>query len=381
MKVLLIGEYSRLHNSLKEGLIKLGHEVTIVAAGDGFKNFPVDINISSFTSKYAAFKLISKLCLKLFNFNLNNLENYYRFKQILPKLKDYDVVQIINERTINTNPDLEIKLLKTIKKQNKKLFLLSCGTDYSSIKYANDKQLKYSILTPYHNNKTLKKEYQFLLNYLEEPHLKLYSFLMENVDGIIASDIDYHLPLLKNNKYLGLIPNPINTDIIAFKQLKIDDKINVFYGLNTKNRHQKGSVIIEKALQIIKQKHPDKVNITTTENLPYKTYISAYNKAHILIDQVYSYDQGYNALEAMAKGKVVFSGAEKEWLDYYNLEKDTAVFNALPSAEKLANAISFLIMNPDKITEVSSNARAFIEREHHYIESSKKYLNLWESSI
>jgi hypothetical protein len=31
------------------------------------------------------------------------------------------------------------------------------------------------------------------------------------------------------------------------------------------------------------------------------TYINSYNKAHILLDQVYAYDQGYNALEAMAK--------------------------------------------------------------------------------
>jgi hypothetical protein len=37
----------------------------------------------------------------------------------------------------------------------------------------------------------------------------------------------------------------------------------------------------------------------------YTTYINSYNKAHILLDQTYAYDQGYNALEAMAKGKVV----------------------------------------------------------------------------
>jgi len=36
---------------------------------------------------------------------------------------------------------------------------------------------------------------------------------------------------------------------------------------------------------------------------------------------VYAYDQGFNALEAMAKGKVVFTGAEKEWLELYNLEE------------------------------------------------------------
>ena len=45
MKILLIGEYSRLHNSLKKGLEELGHKVTLVGTGDLFKNYPVDISI------------------------------------------------------------------------------------------------------------------------------------------------------------------------------------------------------------------------------------------------------------------------------------------------------------------------------------------------
>jgi hypothetical protein len=36
-------------------------------------------------------------------------------------------------------------------------------------------------------------------------------------------------------------------------------------------------------------------------DIPYTTYINSYNKAHILLDQTYAYDQGYNALEAMAR--------------------------------------------------------------------------------
>jgi hypothetical protein len=37
------GEYSRFHNSLKEGLLNLGHEVII---GDNdFKNYPLDISV------------------------------------------------------------------------------------------------------------------------------------------------------------------------------------------------------------------------------------------------------------------------------------------------------------------------------------------------
>ena len=45
MKILLIGEYSNLHNSLKQGLQKKGHEVVLLSSGDGFKNFDSDIVI------------------------------------------------------------------------------------------------------------------------------------------------------------------------------------------------------------------------------------------------------------------------------------------------------------------------------------------------
>ena len=45
MNILLIGEFSRLHNSLKEGLIKLGYDVLLIGEGDHFKNYPVDIFI------------------------------------------------------------------------------------------------------------------------------------------------------------------------------------------------------------------------------------------------------------------------------------------------------------------------------------------------
>ena len=44
MKILLIGEYSGFHNSLKKGLQQLGHTVVLVGDGDNYKNYPVDIS-------------------------------------------------------------------------------------------------------------------------------------------------------------------------------------------------------------------------------------------------------------------------------------------------------------------------------------------------
>ena len=46
MNILLIGEYSNFHNSLKQGLIKCGHQVIIAGGRDGFKSLPVDISLN-----------------------------------------------------------------------------------------------------------------------------------------------------------------------------------------------------------------------------------------------------------------------------------------------------------------------------------------------
>ena len=129
-------------------------------------------------------------------------------------------------------------------------------------------------------------------------------------------------------------------------------------------------------MELIKVKYASKIEIIIAENLPYQTYINQYNKAHIILDQVYSFDQGYNALEAMAKGKVVFTGAENEFIKYYNLTEKVAL-NALPDLDYLVKELDYLIENPNEIIAIGTRARKFIEKEHNYIAVAEKYLSKW----
>ena len=91
--------------------------------------------------------------------------------------------------------------------------------------------------------------------------------------------------------------------------------------------------------------------------------------------------QGYNALEAMAKGKVVFTGAEKEWLDYYELKEDSIAINALPDVNYLAKKLSILIDNPEKIESISLNARKFMEEQHGYQNIARIYEDKWLKAL
>jgi glycosyltransferase involved in cell wall biosynthesis len=377
MKILLVGEYSRLHNSLKEGLVALGHEVTLIATGDLFKKFPADIQLQR---KYdhgpgRKWKII---VFKLTGIDLTSVALRRQFNQKKELLKGYDVVQLINENPFGVSITVEREIITYLKEHNKRLFLLSCGTDHISVSYAFQKKFRYSILTPYFEGKISKTQYASILKYMSPKHKAFHDFVFEQIDGVIASDLDYHIPLEGHKKYLGLIPNPVNVDQLEYTPLIISEKIIIFHGINRRTYLKKGSDYFEKALQIIQKKYPEKVEIISVENLPYQHYINKYNQAHIVLDQVFAYDQGYNALEAMAKGKVVFTGAEKEFQDYYELNITVAI-NALPDVQSIANHLEELLLNPDKLNEIGRNATAFIDTHHHYKKIAQKYINTWEA--
>lgn len=380
MKILLLGEYNSSHYTLKEGLQKLGHEVLVVGHGDGFKKRKVDIRYTLKYTEGLSGKLKSVIY-RVFGFDITSWLIKKQFNSFKEQLTGFDVVQLINETAFNATPKTEKALLDFIFKNNKNVFLLSCGTDYVSVKYAHDKKFRYSILTPYFNNKISKKDFWHALMYLTKPYIELHKYVYKHIKGVLASDLDYHIPLLENNKYLGMMPNPINLEKLDYIDLKVTGKIVIFHGINEKNYYKKGNDIFEAALAILKTNYAHKIEIITVKSLPYDDYIKAFDTAHILLDQVFAYDQGFNALEAMAKGKVVFTGAEQEWLDYYNIEENTVAINALPDAEKIAKKLEWLILHPEKITEISKNARAFIEKEHHYINVAKMYLDTWKSKL
>jgi hypothetical protein len=380
MKILLFGEYNRSHWNLKEGLKQLGHEAIVVSTRDGFKKVDVDLEIKNCFESYI-FKKIRNLAIRLLKFDIHAFSVKQQILKNQSKLSGYDIVQFINEAPFDFNRNLQLEIFKTLTIWNKNIFLISAGLDYISVKFAYDKKFRYSILTPYFEKIGGKKDYSAALSYLTPEHINLHNYILKTVKGIIATDLDYHIPLIGNEKYLGLISHPINTGLLKFYKLDIKTKIIIFHGINRRNYFTKGNNIFEEALNKINKKYPEKIDIIVAENLPYKEYLKKFKSAHILLDQVFAYDQGFNALEAMAKGKVVFTGAEQEWLDYYNLKEDTVAINALPDANEIAKKLEWLILNPEKILEISNNARAFVETQHNYIEVAKQYLEKWQSKI
>lgn len=383
MKILLIGEFSRLHNSLKEGLLALGHEVFILGSGDFFKKYPVDISIyPKLFTEVLFFRKCNSFLFKFFKIDLQKTEKGIRFYFKLRQLKQFDHIQLINSDAIETHPSFGKFLLKKLFKNNPKASksLLVCGDETPVVDYLLKKEFEYSILTPYFEDNSLRDQFEYTLKYVGNNYRKQFEFVSRNSDSLIVSDFDYKIPMEQMGFSPTYIPNPINTDIIEFSPLEIDAKIVIFLGINRMNYIKKGIKYFEEALSIIQKKYPEKVEIIITENVAYSDYIKSYDKAHILLDMVYAFDQGYNALEAMAKGKVVFTGASLEFQNFYNLTEKT-VIDAVPNALKIASELEYLILNPNEIIEIGKRARKFIETEHNYVSVASKYLLSWRKNL
>jgi len=174
-----------------------------------------------------------------------------------------------------------------------------------------------------------------------------------------------------------MIPNPVDVDQLEYKAVQPGETIKILHGFSNANYVKKGNQFFDDALDRIAETYPNKVEIKRISGLPYSEYLEHLDACHILLDQVYAYDQGYNALTAMALGKVVFSGAETEWLEHYGLDEDQVAINALPDVAYLTQKLSALIENPEKIAEIGRQARSFVEDKHHYKKIAEAYFNTW----
>ncbi|AWI27016.1 glycosyltransferase [Flavobacterium pallidum] len=376
MNILLIGEYSRLHNSLKEGLMQNGHRVQLAGFGDGFKDYPMDLKFEKKWDR-GFLKKVKVLIHKITGFDMSSYLIYRHFYKNRTFFSGYDAVQLINENSFYCGYHYERKILEHIFRNNKKVFLLSCGADYANVTYCFKNPGFKSVVQPYLAGKIKKKDFQPVLKFREEEYQKLHEYVYDNISGVIASDLDYHVPLEANPKYLGIIPNPVNLEKLKQNTENPRGKIVIFLGINHQNYFQKGIDFFEKALVEIEKKYHDRIEIIVTRSLPYKDYITAYHRAHIILDQAYSMDQGYNALEAMAKGKVVFTGAEKIFETFYNLTEKVAI-NALPDTDYIVSQLAFLIENPDEIKAIGKRASAFIKANHDHIDIANQYARAWQ---
>ena len=157
---------------------------------------------------------------------------------------------------------------------------------------------------------------------------------------------DYQVCYDPHPKLLPLIPIPINTDKIKFRENKVSKKITIFHGLNRYGF--KGTRHIEKAFEILNNRYPNDLELIIKGKMPLRDYLELMQKTNVVIDQTSTYTLGVNGVYALAMGKVVFGGAEPESLKAMGVNR-APIINILPNADNIVRNVEKLLENKESI--------------------------------
>lgn len=363
MKILLIGEYSNVHWTLAQGLKKLGHQVVVLSDGDGWKNY--DRNISLTRGKKTP---VSGLWYYL--------KALYRFKQ----LRGYDVVQIINPMFLLLKAERIMPFYHELRRHNDKVFMgafgmdkywIEAGMNCHTFKYSDfnlGDELRHSDLnTTYYNDWVLGAK-----GVLNET-------IAKDCNGIISGLYEYdasYRPFYANK--LRFIPFPIDTSkYTPTIRRAANGIVKFFIGIQKQRNEYKGTDIMLRALKRVKHDYPDKCEITIVESLPFHEYVKALNNSHVILDQLYSYTPGMNALQAMAQGLVVVGGGEEENYEILNEKELRPIVNVEPCEDSVYNHLVTLVKKPELVELLSKQSIDYVRRHHNYITVAKKYIDFY----
>jgi len=353
IKILLLGEFSGFFLNLAAGLRELGHEVTIAAGYDGFKDIAPDVPLE-FRS-YKRLARIGTFVLPLVH---------------LSKFKNFDVVQVIHPFTPNVRFFPNIEYFRILKRYNKKLFLSAAGSDpvywqlgRSRLRYGPfDDYLRYDIKKARHKfqtKKLLQKNYDIA---------KLF-------DGIIPVMFDYHVGYRDFKNCRNIIPLPIDSGRITYGPLDFKKgPLNIFHGVTRYGF--KGTKFIEEAFEIFGNRYPNDVKLSIQGRLPLDKYLRVMRKQHVVLDQTNSHSMGMNALASLALGKITMSGSE-EVANEANYGTSSPAINLNPSKWDVLQKLEELLDNRSNLHELSLRGREFITTHHDSKLIAQKYVNSW----
>ena len=400
MKILLIGDYSNVHATLAEGLRTLGHEVTVVSDGDGWKNYPRDIDV-----RRPGFG------------RWQSARYYLRLRRLWRSLRGYDVVQLINPVFLPLRAERIWPFYESLRRHNGKLFMGTFGMDHYWVKAGTDcHTFRYSDFNLGTTPRTdIAENALFIADWLNGPKGLLNQRIAADCDGIIAGLYEYYASYEKycpQKEKLTFIPFPIKRLSPSQSPSPSEppsvlrhaspcregwqgaagspdgerleegfgarpEGVVFFIGIQRSRSAYKGTDIMLRALERVEKEMPDKVRVVRVESVPFAEYRKLMLGSDVILDQLYSYTPAMNALEAMSQGLIVVGGGEPENYDILHEEELRPIINVQPNEESVYEALRHLALHPELIPQLRQGSLSYIHRHHDHIKVAQQYLDFW----
>ena len=396
MKILLIGEASFLHNTLKKGLVERGHRVTTMSDGNGWHDAPRDIDLRR-DGRWG---------------KLGGLRVVWQLLRHLPQLCGNDVVQIHNYQFVPLMYRWNTLLLRFLKLTNRRVVKGCFGDDpqifrrqaqgvpaysdtYWSGQLQNADQHRDRIAeviehgaeaswrkTTHMADALVACLYEYWLDYNEPPYAEKLHYIPLPIeceemvrwcDGEMVKCVgnDPPSPSHPNDSQLSTLNS----------QLTPSHPLTILIGLQPKRDFMKGAMKIATFVEEVARRHPGKMQIKYVEGVPYDEYMHLLAEADVLVDQLYSYTPSMNSLAAMARGTVVIGGGEEEYYEFIGEDTLRPIINVRPDVpdEENITAIERALFTDGMLERMAQESIQFVHKYHDYRLVAKQYEQLYYS--
>ena len=363
LRILLLGEYSNVHHTLALGLRALGHSVTVVSDGDGWKDYPRDVDVR-------------RDCYSRWS----SLKYWWKISRLVRTFSGYDVVQLINPVFFPLKAERLWNPYRRLRENNRSVFLGAFGMDHYYLKAGLDrKTFRYSDFNLGDQLRDSEEIGIWKHDWGEGAKGRLNRYVASTCDGIIAGLYEYYAAYRQEfSSKLTFIPFPICVGSEeTFRPRGTGDKVRFFIGIQRLRSAYKGTDIMLRALERVVARFPQQCEMVRVESVPFEQYCQLMESSDVLLDQLYSYTPGMNALEAMARGLVVVGGGEEENYDILREEHLRPIINVLPTEEDVYLKLCDLVEHRDRIPQLSRDSRRYIQKHHGHIAVAQRYVDYW----
>lgn len=361
MKILLIGEYSNVHATLAEGLRELGHSVTVISNGDFWKNYPRDIDVTRKPGMLGGITLMARLY------------------TLLPKMRGYDIVQLINPIFFEFKAERLFWFYRYLRHHNKRVYLGAFGMDWYWVHTCTyEKPLRYSDFNFGDKVRTDAEAVVYQQSWLGTAKEQLNQMIARDCDGIIAGLYEYwacYHPVFPDKT--TFIPFPIRMPEKYSTERAQKSKVVLFIGINKERSAYKGTDIMYQAAKDIHQKYPHCTKLVVAESVPFDEYQQMMESSDAILDQLYAYTPSMNPLLAMSKGIICIGGGEPENYEIINETQLRPIINVEPTYDSVYHELEQLVLNPDRIPQLKRQSVDYVAKHHDYLKVARQYLDFW----
>lgn len=372
MKILLIGEASFLHNTLKKGLLERGHRVLTMSDGNGWHDAPRDIDLRR-DGRWG---------------KLGGLRVVWQLLRHLPQLCGNDVVQIHNYQFVPLMYRWNTLLLRFLKLTNRCVVKGCFGDDPQIFRRQAQGVPAYSDTYWSGQLQNAEQHRDRIAEVVEHGAEASWRKTTRMADALVACLYEYWLDY-NETPYaakLHYIPLPMECEeMVRWSDLTTSPShhLTILIGLQPKRDFMKGAMKIATFVEEVARRHPGKVQIKYVEGVPYDEYQRLLAEADVLVDQLYSYTPSMNSLAAMARGTVVIGGGEEEYYEFIGEKTLRPIINVRPDAPDEENiaTIERALFTDGTLERMRHESIAFVRKYHDYRRVAEQYEKIYSSLL